>query len=106
MSADFCLDNCPIFELPNIFTPNDDNINDDYRAVRVRQIPLIDLVIYDRWGNLVYRTKDPYFRWDGVSAQTKLPVSEGTFYYVCYVYEPRLQGTVKRTLKGYLEVAR
>jgi gliding motility-associated-like protein len=106
LSTDFCIDNCPIFELPNIFTPNNDNVNDDFKAIRVRQIKEIDLNVYDRWGNLVYKTKDPYFKWDGISIISKDKVSEGTFFYICDVFEPRLRGIIKRTLKGYVEVAR
>jgi len=106
MSQDFCIDNCPVFELPNIFTPNNDSVNDFYKAIKVRQIKEISLSIVDRWGNLVYTTKDPYFHWNGVSSVSKVPVSEGTFFYVCDVFEPRLKGIVKRTLKGYVEVSR
>lgn len=106
MSPDFCLDNCPLFELPNIFSPNNDNANDLYKAIKVRQIKEIDLNIFDRWGNLVYKTNDPYFKWDGTSLLTKQLVSEGTFFYFCDVFEPRLTGVKKRSLKGYLQVVR
>lgn len=106
LSFDFCIDNCPIFELPNIVTLNGDGVNDFYKAIRVRQIKEIDLVIFDRWGNLVYKTKDPYFKWDGISLQSKQLVSEGTFFYICDVFEPRLKGIVKRNLKGYMQVVK
>jgi len=106
LSPDFCIDNCPEFELPNIFTPNKDGVNDFFQAIKVRQIKEINLSIVDRWGHLVYTTKDPYFKWDGISSVSKAQVSEGTFFYVCDVFEPRLKGVVKRSLKGYLEVAR
>lgn len=104
--TDYCIDNCPEFELPNIFTPNDDNVNETFKAIKVRQIQSIDLIIYDRWGNAIYRTKDPYFQWDGISRISNLPVSSGAFFYICDVYEPRLKGIVKRTIKGYFHVAR
>jgi gliding motility-associated-like protein len=106
LSPDFCVDNCPEFELPNIVTPNGDNANDFYKAIKVRQIKEIDLSIYDRWGNLVYKTKDPYFQWNTISILSKQPVSDGTFFYICDVFEPRLTGIVKRTIKGYMEVIR
>ncbi len=106
MSFDFCIDNCPIFELPNIVTLNNDGVNDFFKAIRVRQIKEIDLVIFDRWGNLVYKTKDPYFKWDGTSLQSKQTVSEGTFFYICDVFEPHLKGIVKRNLKGYMQVVK
>lgn len=106
LSPDFCIDNCPIFELPNIITLNKDGVNDFFKAIRVRQIKEIDLVIFDRWGNLVYKTTDPYFKWDGTSLQSKQIVSEGTFFYICDVFEPRLKGIVKRNLKGYMQVVK
>jgi gliding motility-associated-like protein len=106
LSEDFCIDNCPEFELPNIFTPNSDGVNDFYKAIKVRQIKEIGLVIVDRWGNTVYRTSDPYFQWNGQSILTKAPVSDGTYFYICDVYEPRLQGVIKRTIRGYLNVTR
>jgi hypothetical protein len=54
----------------------------------------------------VYRTKDPYFEWNGLSLATKKPVSEGTFFYFCEVFEPRLSGIRKRELKGFVQVVR
>jgi len=106
LSPDFCIDNCPEFELPNIFSPNGDKSNDFYKAIKVRRIKEINLTIFDRWGNLVYKTNDPYFQWDGTSQQSKNAVSEGTFFYICEVFEPRLTGIRTRTLKGYLAVVR
>ena len=106
LSPDFCIENCPEFELPNVVTDNHDDVNDFYMAIKVRQIKEIDLKIYDRWGNLVYTTKDPYFKWNTVNAFNGEPVSEGTFFYICDVFEPRLKGIVKRNIKGYLQVIR
>jgi gliding motility-associated-like protein len=104
LSPDYCVDNCPEFELPNIITLNDDGINDFFKAIRVRQIKEIDLYVYDRWGNLVYKTKDPYFQWNGNSIITKQRVSEGTLFYICDVFEPRVTGIKKRNLKGWVQV--
>lgn len=106
LSPDYCVDNCPEFELPNIISLNNDGVNDFFKAIKVRQIKEIDLYVYDRWGNLVYKTKDPYFKWDGVSIQSGKTVSEGTFFYICDVYEPRVAGAKKRNLKGYVEVVK
>ncbi len=105
-SLPFCIDNCPVFELPNIFTPNGDGANDFFQAVRVRQIVEINLIVVDRWGNQVYQTTDPYFKWDGVSSITNVAGSEGTYFYICDVYEPRLKGIVKRTLRGPVTLQR
>ena len=106
LSSEFCIDNCPLYELPNIITPNADLANDYFKAIKIRQIKQIDLTVYDRWGNIVYKTEDPYFEWNGVSIFSNQPVSEGTFFYLCHVYEIRLKGIVKRTIKGYFQVMR
>jgi gliding motility-associated-like protein len=105
-SPDYCVDNCPEFELPNIISLNGDGINDFFKAVKVRQIKEIDLYVFDRWGNNVFKTKDPYFQWNGKSAQSGLTVSDGTFFYICDVYEPRVTGIKKRSLKGYMQVVK
>ena len=75
-------------------------------AIRVRHIREISLTVVDRWGNTVYQTADPYFKWDGVSAKSGQPCSDGTYFYVCDVYEPRLSGEVIRPLKGTVHLAR
>ncbi len=106
LSADLCVDICPEFELPNVFSPNEDLANDEFKAVRVKQIKDIDLSVVDRWGHLVYHTTDPYFKWDGISQSSKQACSEGTYFYVCTVSEPRLRGAVRRTIKGHVQLVR
>jgi gliding motility-associated-like protein len=101
-----CIDNCPEFDLPNIFTPNKDGANDFFKAVHVRHIKEIDLYVYDRWGTLVYKTTDPLFKWDGTSIFSNRPVSDGTLFYICDVYEKRVKGPTKRSLKGWVQVAK
>jgi gliding motility-associated-like protein len=99
-----CVDNCPEFELPNVITVNGDGVNDFFKAIKVKQIKDIDLNVYNRWGNLVYHTTDPYFNWDGTVIQTKQLCSEGTYFYVCTVNEMRVKPRKPRLLKGYVQV--
>lgn len=80
----FCFDNCPYYELPNVFTPNGDQCNDffsafsdristeigeggvgpcgqdsdyliDIRKRCARFVLKVDVRIYNRWGKEVYR---------------------------------------------------
>lgn len=74
-------DECPgeIF-IPNVFTPNNDGLNDFFVIDNVN-LESLDIVIYDRWGKFLYTTGDKNFRWDGTFKGNDLP--EGVYYYVC-----------------------
>ena len=101
-----CIDICPQFILPNVFTPNGDGVNDYFEPVVSKQINEIDLAVLDRWGNVVYTTSDPNFKWDGVFERFNNGLSDGTLVYVCTVYEPHIYGTTSRRLSGTLQLLR
>ncbi len=103
-SAKICADNCPEYELPNVITVNDDGVNDFFKPIKNKFIKDIDLKVYNRWGNLVFETTDPAIMWDGKTIQSKLPVTEGTYFYVCEVHEIRVAGIKTRDLKGFLQI--
>lgn len=108
MSAPQCVDNCPKYELPNVFTPNGDGFNEAYIPFpNWRFIERIDMQIFNRWGNVVFETTDPAINWDGRTPAGDA-VAEGTYFYVCKVYERRVDGVVLRqdVLSGYIEVMR
>lgn len=73
-------------KIPNIFTPNGDGINDyfeigygeDGKAINdlSKYYTSHKLVIFNRWGRIVYESKDYKNDWDG----GKLP--DGTYFYV------------------------
>lgn len=99
-----CIDNCPEYELPNIFTPNGDNTNDLYIPVKNRHIKSVEFIMYNRWGEIVFESKDPGLKWDGRSKQMNKPVSDGTYYYICKVNELHYYGIKTRKLKGFVQV--
>ncbi|MCF8239583.1 MAG: gliding motility-associated C-terminal domain-containing protein [Saprospiraceae bacterium] len=102
-----CVDNCPDYQLPNTFTPNGDNQNDLFKPYPYRFIEQIDLKIFNRWGSLVYETTDPDILWDGRDQSGKDCV-DGTYFYVCKVFEQRVQGIVpaQNLLEGYIQILR
>jgi adhesin/invasin len=51
--------------VPRVFTPNNDGKNDDVKPILVGISTFHYFSIYNRWGNLVYTTKDPNAGWDG-----------------------------------------
>ena len=103
----FCVDNCPNFTLPNTFTPNGDGSNDTYIPYPYCFIESIELNIFNRWGQLVYETRDPSISWKGENMNgDELP--SGTYYYTCKVFEQRVIGTVEapEPLNGYIDLIR
>ena len=100
-----CVDNCPYYELPNVFTPNGDGSNDFFTPLHpYKYVKDIDIKIYNRWGTEVFRTNDPEIHWDGKSSQTRMLCSDGVYYYICIVNDIRLVGIVPRALKGNIHL--
>lgn len=92
----YCFDNCPIFEVTNIFSPNNDGVNDYFAPYlgktddpRFREpVKLISCKIYDRWGKLVHENyNDLYKLWDG-KLKGGQDAKEGVYFYIIeYEYE-------------------
>lgn len=94
-----CFDN----ELPNVFTPNGDGVNDEWR-VRWRCPEMIKdfrMEIYDRWGVKMYESMQRDAGWDGRTTSGEA-VPAGTYY---YVIEFSMNGK-KQELKGYITLLR
>lgn len=104
LANETCTDNCPEYELPNIFTPNSDNVNDLYVPVKNRYIQSVDFVLYNRWGEIVYENTNPALGWDGKSKQMKQPVPDGVYFYTCTVNERHFYGIKEIKLKGFVQV--
>ena len=102
-----CIDNCPIYELPNVFTPNGDQHNDLFIPINNRFVDRIDIKIVNRWGQLVFETKDPQINWDGKNLNGD-DLAEGTYFYTVIVFENRVTGVVKSpdVLSGFIELVR
>lgn len=70
--------------VPNAFTPNGDGFNDAFFAVTSVASPRIfELLIYNRWGQLVFRGDAPGAGWDGGDAPNDL-----------YVWKLRIRDTL------------
>lgn len=56
-----------IFYVPNAFTPDGDNFNQEFKPVFSSGYDPYDylLSIYNRWGELIFESKDVEFGWDG-----------------------------------------
>ena len=65
--------------IPNIFSPNNDEVNDKFIIYGIND--LFNIKIYNRWGNLVF-DQNPYENnWNGESSNGK-KLSEGQYFYM------------------------
>ena len=66
---------CGEVDIPNIFTPNNDGINETFFIKGIKH-EIWELLIYNRWGELVYFSKDYQSNWTGDEN------TNGTYYYI------------------------
>jgi gliding motility-associated-like protein len=103
-SSRVCVDQCIYYNIPNVFTPDGDGIDDILHPFPYRFVDHIDLKIFSRWGQTVYETSDPDINWNGKYKNTDNYVSPGVYWYICDVYEKRLSGMEVRNVTGFIHV--
>jgi len=72
---------CSEIWFPNAFSPNDDAFNDIFmpKAVNVEDF---DMMIFNRWGALLYETTEVSKGWDGTYKGKKCP--QGVYFYIAH----------------------
>ncbi|WP_304065242.1 FG-GAP-like repeat-containing protein [Pedobacter glucosidilyticus] len=81
----------------NNFSPNGDGINDVWKVQNIETYPNHELMIVDRGGRVLYRTRGYQNDWDGkIDGQ---PVDDGTYYYFF-----KFDDTSIRPVKGYITI--
>ena len=129
LSEPQCVDNCPNYVLPNVFTPNGDGFNDVFRAFSEviigdtpeggitdnsqcpRFVLQVDFRVYNRWGRQVFEytsegEDDIFINWDGRGTDGQI-VSAGTYYYIADVtFDVLDQSDSQQQIKGWIHVMR
>ncbi len=92
-----------IFYAPNTFTPDDDEHNQTWSIV-IEGIDEMNfnLEIYNRWGEMVWKSRDIKAEWDGSYAGGIVP--EGTYIWKASYKEKNNDG--KKLYSGYINVIR
>jgi len=80
-----------ISPIPNVFSPNGDNINDKYSIIKQYKVycdPGFKFTIFNRWGKIVFESTNPEFEWsaDGLGA--------GTYFYTLESRARSQNGTI------------
>ncbi|MBT1702323.1 gliding motility-associated C-terminal domain-containing protein [Chryseosolibacter indicus] len=134
LSDAICFDNCPYYELPNVFTPNNDFCNDVFSAYSERDIVgenasscgnpsdqskarcarfvrKVVFRVYNRWGKEVYNYESGgertiYIDWDGRSSEGR-ELASGVYYYVADVtFDTANPAKRDQVIKGWVNLIR
>jgi gliding motility-associated-like protein len=97
-----CVDSCNFYEIPNVFTPNGDDINDRLVAKTSGLVEKVDFKLFNRGGLLLFQTSDPRIDWDG-TYKGRI-VSPGVYFFQCDVSERRITGLETFHLSGFVHV--
>jgi gliding motility-associated-like protein len=89
------------YYFPSSFSPNGDGFNDVFKISGYNKVNYFELEIYNRWGELVFKTNDPVLGWDGKSKGEL--VQQGD-----YIYMIKIEDINKRKIykKGLVTVLR
>lgn len=80
-------------DIPNVFSPNDDGINDQFTIKGLNECDDYKLVIYNRWGKVVHEQSGRELSWDGHLNGKR--VAEGTYYFILTANNQALEnGTI------------
>ncbi|MBS1689293.1 MAG: gliding motility-associated C-terminal domain-containing protein [Bacteroidetes bacterium] len=71
---------CCQIACPNAFSPNGDGRNDKYHVVTYGNMQSFELMIFNRWGQLIYLSDDQHASWDG--SYHGVPCEVGTYFYM------------------------
>ncbi|MBK5277575.1 MAG: gliding motility-associated C-terminal domain-containing protein [Bacteroidia bacterium] len=136
LSEKFCFDNCPNYELPNVFTPNGDACNEVFSAFSdravidesgngacgkineedqkkhcARFVEKVEFIVFNRWGKEVYRynsggERSIYIDWDGRDNNSR-ELSAGVYYYNANVtFDVVDPSQKKKSIKGWVHLIR
>ncbi len=94
---------CNIY-IPNAFTPNDDQRNDVFTPYLQCNLPILDyeFKVFNRWGQLVFSTRDQSKGWDGTLKGEAQPI--GSYFYTVIYLNP--ETTERDLFKGDITLIR
>jgi len=123
-----CNDNCPYYELPNVFTPDENGYNDLFSAYfkpvqgdetikynNVNRCPRfvdrVNISVFNRWGKEVYTYSSDdggsiYINWDGKN-KNGVDLEVGVYYYVADVKFKVIDPAKRdKKIKGWVHLVR
>ncbi len=88
--------------IPNVFTPNGDNVNDVFRITALGIKDDAKVAIYNRWGTKLYEWTGLSGGWDGNTKSGQAP--SGTYFLI--INYTKIDGGEAKTDKGFFTLFR
>jgi gliding motility-associated-like protein len=81
--------------VPTAFSPNNvgHETNNKFSIITNETVSSIDFFIYDRWGELIFKTDNMYFSWDGTFHEKDC--SSGVYAYQCVIFYDNQKKKIK-----------
>lgn len=83
--------------MPNIFTPNNDQVNDFFTPIISKGVISINTLIYNRWGEKLYETDESSINWGGIG------VPDGVYFWIVTYTDVFAN---KKTINGHVTLLR
>lgn len=99
MQVRVCIDDSVYVVVPNAFSPyKQDGLNDEFRVLTAG-VKEFDILIFNRWGEHLFRSNDKDFSWDAMYQGERLPPGVYSYY-----IEYKGTKTTRRKLRGVILV--
>ena len=92
-----------LIEMPNVFSPNGDGINDVFKPMLSKEVELFQIRIYDRWGREMVVLPDVLAGWDGQGPDSQ-PAAGGVYFWVVAYREHN--GSEVKQMRGSVTLIR
>jgi gliding motility-associated-like protein len=99
-NCDSIIEECQLF-VPNVFTPNNDGINDKFQLSTICESEYFECLIFNRWGGIIFNTSNLIEKWDG--KYKGFECSDGVYVYMI-TYKFPMQP--KKNISGIITLLR
>jgi gliding motility-associated-like protein len=95
-----------IYYIPNTFTPDGDEVNNVFKPVFTNGIDVntFKMSIYNRWGELIFYSENPYEGWEGTYGSDGLDVQAGVYTYLISFKTPQFDD--RKIISGHINLIR
>jgi len=100
----FYRNECCQIDVPNVFTPNNDAVNDFFEIRTESTLIHFSIVIYNRWGKEIYATNEMRNFWNGEIENQE--ASTGVYFWESKIACRHLNEISEKIFRGYVTVFR